>query len=105
MLAATAAQHSASEAQHLTLIAHVAGLRPSALTLPAPNFYQVSDALPALAPFLKGGAGFSGPLPCPSLNQCRAALGEAMAERGRSFVQVYGADMRQRGVEGRRARG
>jgi hypothetical protein len=57
-LAATAAQHGASEAQHLTQIAHIAGLQANDLSLPAPLFYQISDAMHALAPFIKGGAGF-----------------------------------------------
>jgi len=89
-LAATAAQHGASEAQHLTQIAHIAGLRASDLSLPAPLFYQMSDAMPALAPFLKGGAGFGEPMRCPSPSDYQAALGDAMAERGQPFVQAYG---------------
>jgi hypothetical protein len=93
-LAATAAQHSASEAQHLMLISHVAGLRPSDVTLPAPLFYQVSDALPALAPFLRGGAGFGAPVRFPSPDQYHTALAGITAERGRPFVQAYGADTR-----------
>jgi hypothetical protein len=43
LLAATAAQHSASEAQHLAQIAHIAGLRANDLSLPTPLFYQMSD--------------------------------------------------------------
>jgi hypothetical protein len=91
-LAATAAQHGASEAQHLTQIAHIAGLHASDLSLPAPLFYQMSDSIPALAPFLKGGAGFVGPLHCPSQSEYQAALGGAMAVRGKAFVHAYGMD-------------
>jgi len=90
-LAATAAQHGASEAQHLTQIAHIAGLRANDLSLPAPLFYQMSDAMPSLAPFLKGGTGFGESLRCPSPSDYETALGGAMAERGQPFVQAYGA--------------
>jgi len=91
-LAATAAQHGASEAQHLTQIGHIAGLRASDLSLPAPLFYQMSDAMPALAPFLKGGDGFGALVRCPSPSDYQATLGSAMAKRGQAFVQAYGAD-------------
>jgi len=91
-LATTAAQHGASEAQHLTQIAHIAGLRANDLSLPAPLFFQTSDALPALAPFLKGGAGFGELVRCPSSGEYQAVLGSAMVERGQPFVHVYGMD-------------
>jgi hypothetical protein len=97
-LAATAAQHGASEAQHLTQIAHIAGLQASDLSLPAPMFYQMSDAIPALAPFLKGGAGFGESLRCPSPSEYQAALGGTMAERGKPFVHAYGMDTRNAAV-------
>lgn len=61
-LAVTAASLGASEAQHLTLLGHLAGLSPDDLTLSTPSFRRASDALPVLAPFLSGGAGFFGPV-------------------------------------------
>ena len=61
-LAATAAALGASEAQHLTLLGHLAGLSPDDLTLSTPSFRRATEALPVLAPFLSGGAGFFGPV-------------------------------------------
>ena len=101
-LAATAAQHGASEAQHLTLIGHVAGLGPRQLTLPAPLYYHTSDALPELAPFIKGGAGFGQPASFPSPGQYQSALGGVAAVRSRSFLEAYGKDTISAGY--RRAR-
>ncbi len=91
LLAATAAQLGASAAQHLTMIGQLAGLTPHGLTLPAAGFRRVSDAAPALAPFLTGGAGFNGPVHVPSARQYRAALGHTAAERVQPFVRAYGA--------------
>jgi len=62
VLAATAAALGASEAQYLILLGHLAGLSPDDLTLSTPSFRRASDALPVLAPFLTGGAGFFGPV-------------------------------------------
>lgn len=61
-LAATAASLGASEAQHLTLLGHLAGLSADDLTLSTPSFRRASEALPVLVPFLTGGAGFFGPV-------------------------------------------
>jgi len=91
LLAATAAQLGASAAQHLTLIGGLAGLAPRGQTLPAAGFRRVSDATPALAPFLAGGAGFNGPVHVPSARQYRVALGHAAAERVQPFVRAYAA--------------
>jgi hypothetical protein len=91
LLAATVAQHAASEAQHSTLLRHLAGLPPNDLTLPAVTSYQMSDALPALTPFLSGRIGFSGPVPFPSARKYQAALGDTRAERVPAFVQAVGA--------------
>ncbi|MBK9711974.1 MAG: ferritin-like domain-containing protein [Kouleothrix sp.] len=90
-LAATAAQHGASEAQHLMVMRHLAGFGPSDLTLPEPIFRQVSDALPTLAPFLKGGGGYRGPVSFPSPDSYQAAIGDTRAARARTFAQAYGA--------------
>lgn len=93
-LAATAAQHGASEAQHLTLIRHLAGMVPNDLTLPAPLFAHETDAAPALAPFLQGGAGFDVPVSLPSSDQLQAALGGSAAARVQPFTQVYASTAR-----------
>lgn len=64
-LAATTAQHAATEAEHLALTRMIGGLVPNPNALPAPIYYNVSDAVPTLAPFLQGGEGFAGPVPFP----------------------------------------
>jgi hypothetical protein len=98
-LAATAAQHGASEAQHHTLLSRLAGLAPSDLSLPAPIFFRVSEAVPALAPFLEGGDGFSKRVHCPASDDYRSSLAGTvtMAKRGSSFIQAYGMDARTLG--------
>ena len=65
-LAATSAALGASEAQHLTLLGHLAGLSLDDLTLSTPSFRRASEALPVLAPFLSGGSGFFGPVSIPA---------------------------------------
>jgi len=82
-LAATAARHAASAAQRLTLIGHLAGLAPHNLMRPAPAWRWVSDAQPALAPFLSGHAGHSEPAHFPSARQYQAALGDTLAGHAR----------------------
>jgi hypothetical protein len=64
-LAATTAQHAATEAEHLALTRLSGGLVPNPNALPAPIYYNVSDAVPTLAPFLSGAEGFAGPVPFP----------------------------------------
>lgn len=72
-LAATTAQHACSEAEHLVLTREIGGLVPNNLALPLPVYYNVSDAVPTLAPFLQGGAGFIGPVSYPTKAQIDAA--------------------------------
>jgi hypothetical protein len=88
-LAATTAQHAASEAVHLSLIRDIAGLVPNDLALPAAIYYNVSDAVPTLAPFLKGGEGFIGPVSYPSKAQFEAALGGLRANRAPAYATLY----------------
>jgi hypothetical protein len=88
-LAATTAQHAASEAVHLSLIRDIAGLVPNDLALPAAIYYNVSDAVPTLAPFLKGGEGFIGPVTYPTKDQFNAALGGAKANRAPAYAKLY----------------
>ena len=62
LLAMTAAQVAAVEAQHLALIRVTGKLfPPNGVTLAEAKFFNVSDAVPALQPFLQGGDGFLGP--------------------------------------------
>lgn len=88
-LAATTAQHACSEAQHLTLIRDIAGLVPNDLGLPAPIYYNVSDAVPTLAPFLHGGSGFIGPVAYPTQDQYNAALAGVKTNRVPTFTMVF----------------
>jgi hypothetical protein len=74
-LAATTAQHAATEAEHLALTRLVGGLVPNPNALPAPIYYNVSDAVPTLAPFLQGGEGFAGPVPFPGADAIRRLAG------------------------------
>jgi hypothetical protein len=74
-LAATTAQHAATEAEHLALTRLVGGLVPNPNALPAPIYYNVSDAVPTLGPFLQGGEGFAGPVPFPGADAIRRLAG------------------------------
>lgn len=74
-LAATTAQHAATEAEHLALTRLVGGFVPNPNALPAPIYYNVSDAVPTLAPFLQGGEGFAGPVPFPGEEAVRRLAG------------------------------
>jgi len=86
-LAATTAQHACSEAEHLTLTREIGGLTPNNLALPLPVYYNVSDAVPTLAPFLKGGAGFTGPVNYPTMAQIKAA--RLPSDPTRVYVMAY----------------
>jgi hypothetical protein len=88
-LAATAAQHACSEAQHLTLLRGIGGLAPNNLALPLPIYYNVSDAVPTLAPFLQGGEGFIGPVTAPTADQISAVLGGVKSDPSRPFTAVF----------------
>ena len=88
-LAATTAQHACSEAVHLSLIRDIGGLAPNDLALNAAIYYNVSDAVPTLAPFLKGGAGFIGPVSYPTKAQFDAALGGTKAIKAPPYAKLY----------------
>lgn len=88
-LAATTAQHACSEAQHLALIRDIGGLLPNNLALPLPIYYNVSDAVPTLAPFLQGGQGFIGPVAAPSAAQITSALAGAKSDPSQPFTAVF----------------
>ncbi len=64
LLATTAAQVAAIEAQHLALIrltGDILLLPPNNISLAETKFFNVSDAVPSLQPFLEGGEGLAGP--------------------------------------------
>jgi hypothetical protein len=87
-LAATTAQHAATEAEHLALTRLSGGFVPNPNALPAPIFYNVSDAVPTLLPFLQGGEGFAGPVPYPGAEAIRTLAGTE-ALRVPPFTQVF----------------
>ncbi len=88
-LAGTTAQHACSEAQHLALVREIGGFAPNNLPLPLPIYYNVSDAVPTLAPFLQGGAGFIGPVMAPSAAQIAAALGGVKSDPTEPYTNVF----------------
>lgn len=88
-LAATTAQHAATEAEHLALTRDIAGLLPNPNALPAPIYYNVSDAVPTLTPFLQGGPGFIGPVAFPGVKAINDFLGDSQAVKVPAFVSVF----------------
>jgi hypothetical protein len=45
---------------------------PNNLALPSPIYFNVSDAVPTLAPFLQGASGFIGPVSYPGIEHVNA---------------------------------
>lgn len=88
-LAATAAQVACIEAQHLALAREIGGFVPNDIALALPVYFNVSDAVPTLAPFLQGGSGFIGPVGYPSKDQIMAALGGVKARAVTPFTSAY----------------
>lgn len=88
-LAATTAQHAATEAEHLALTRDIGGLLPNPNALPAPIYYNVSDAVPTLTPFLTGGPGFIGPVAFPGVEAINNFLGDNQAVKVPPFVAVF----------------
>lgn len=88
-LAATAAQFAATEAEHLAITRDIGGFVPNPNGLPAPIFYNVSDAAPVLAPFLQGAEGFIGPVDYPGEDAIMALLGDTQAFPVPTFTQVF----------------
>jgi hypothetical protein len=88
-LAATTAQHAATEAEHLALSRQLGGFVPNPNGLPAPIFYNVSDAAPVLGPFLQGGTGFIGPVDFPGVDAINALLGDVQAIKVPTMLSVF----------------
>jgi hypothetical protein len=77
LLATTAAQVAAIEAQHLALIRLVGDAQPpNNISLAKTPYFNVSDAVPDFTPFLEGGAGFVGPEPYLGGDEIRTFLGD-----------------------------
>jgi hypothetical protein len=88
-LAATAAQVACIESQHLALVRDIGGLVPNETTLALPVFFNVSNAVPVLAPFLNGGSGFIGPVQYPGKDNVVAALGGIKSRVVAPFTTAY----------------
>ncbi|MBC7812060.1 MAG: ferritin-like domain-containing protein [Burkholderiales bacterium] len=87
LLAATAAQVAAVEAQHLALARQIGGRLPNHISLAAPLFINVSDAVPMLQPFLEGGEGYEGPAAYPGADAIRDAVGDGGVQTVLPFTQ------------------
>jgi hypothetical protein len=88
-LAATAAQVACVESQHLALARDIGGLVPNEATLALPVFFNVSNAVPVLAPFLNGGSGFIGPVAYPGKAKVLEALGGIKSRVVAPFTTAY----------------
>lgn len=89
-LAATTAQHAATEAEHLALTRIIGGVQPAnPNALPAPIYYNVSDAVPTLAPFLQGGKGFIGPVDFPGVDAVNKLAGNLQAVKVPTMLSVF----------------
>ncbi|HMP42777.1 MAG TPA: ferritin-like domain-containing protein [Roseiflexaceae bacterium] len=88
-LAATAAQVACVESQHLAIARDIGGLVPNNIALAVPVYYNVSDAVPTLTPFLRGGSGFIGPVRYPGKAQVSQALGAVKAIAVPPFTAVF----------------
>jgi hypothetical protein len=56
--------------------------------LPAPIYYNVSDAVPVLGPFLQGASGFIGPVAFPGADAIRKLAGVEVLKVA-PFTQVF----------------
>jgi hypothetical protein len=80
LLAMTASQVGGVEAQHLALIRQMGSRLANNLSLMKALFFNVSDAVPTLQPFLAGGDGFEGPTAYPGAEAIRTLIGESLLE-------------------------
>ncbi len=78
LLAMTAAQVAAIEAQHLALARVMGDLQPANnITLGQALLFNVSDAVPVLTPFIQESDGFVGPEPYLGAEEMRNIIGES----------------------------
>lgn len=89
-LAATAAQVACVEQSHKALIRGFApDLIPNNVSLGQPILYNVSDAVPMVAPFLNGGEGMVGPARYPGADEARRVIGEGGTIPVPPFTMVF----------------
>ena len=89
-LAATAAQVASVEQSHKALVRlFTPGLLPNNVSLAQPILYNVSDAVPMVAPFLNGGAGMVGPAKYPGAAEARSVIGDGGTLAVPPFTAVF----------------
>lgn len=71
LLATVAAQVAAVEQEHLALIRQIGGRRPNNQSLARAAFFNTSDVVPVLQPFLEGAENFVGPVAFPGADAIR----------------------------------
>ncbi|MCA0453702.1 MAG: SH3 domain-containing protein [Chloroflexi bacterium] len=76
LLAATSAQVSAVEQEHLALVRGIGGRRPNNVALARALFFNITEAVPALQPFLERSAGYEGPVSFPGADAIRELIGD-----------------------------
>ena len=86
LLAATVAQIVITEGVHLALIRQLANLLPNNTSLAEANYYNTSEVVPVLRPFLEGGDGFRGPRAFPGADAIRALVGQNGVEVVQPFT-------------------
>ena len=71
LLATVAAQVAAVEQEHLSLVRQIGGRRPNNQSLARAAFFNTSDVVPVLQPFLEGAENFVGPIAFPGADAIR----------------------------------
>jgi len=89
-LAVVAAQVACVEQSHKALIRGFApDLTPNNVSLGQPILYNVSDAVPMVAPFLNGGEGMVGPAMYPGADEARRVIGEGGTIAVPPFTMIF----------------
>lgn len=80
LLAATVAQIAITEGVHLALIRQLGGLLPNNVSLNEALYFNPSEVIPVLRPFLEGGDDFRGPNAYPGADAIRDLVGNDAVE-------------------------
>lgn len=86
LLAATVAQIVVTEGIHLALIRQLTNLLPNNTSLAEADYYNTSEVVPVLRPFLEGGDGFKGPRNFPGADAIRSLVGQNGVEVVQPFT-------------------
>lgn len=85
MLGATMAQIAAIESVHLALVRQLGDKLPNLVSLGQALYYNTSQVMPVLQPFIEGGNGLSGPKPFPGAD----AITRLVNNRGVTAVKAF----------------